>query len=128
MAELEHVNITVADPRGMARMLGDLFGWQIRWEGEAMSGAGYTVHVGSQGSYVALYTGKDASPDAPARSSYTQIAGLNHLGVVVDDLSETEEKAKALGLTPRAHADYEPGRRFYVDTPYAVEIEVISYA
>ena len=128
MAQLEHVNITVADPRGMAVLLGDLFGWKIRWEGSAMDGAGYTIHVGSDDSYVALYSGSGGTPVAAADSSYRQIAGLNHIGVVVDDLAVAESRVKAAGLTPGAHHDYEPGRRFYVDTPHEVEIEVISYA
>jgi len=33
MAHLEHVNITVADPKRTAAVLMDLFDWHIRWEG-----------------------------------------------------------------------------------------------
>lgn len=128
MAQLEHVNVTVADPKAMAQMLDALFGWRIRWEGSALNGAGYTVHVGTDETYLALYTGSDVKPMTPSGTSYTRIAGLNHIGVVVDDLDAVEGKAKALGLTPTSHADYEPGRRFYVDTPHDVEIEVICYA
>ncbi|MEC7669548.1 MAG: VOC family protein, partial [Pseudomonadota bacterium] len=31
-------------------------------------------------------------------------------------------------LIPHNHADYEPGKRFYFDTPDGIEIEVVSYA
>lgn len=46
MAYLEHVNFTVSDPQATAAMLVDLFGWHIRWQGDA-KGNGYTIHVGT---------------------------------------------------------------------------------
>ena len=52
---LEHVNYTVSDPDGTAKILCELFGWKIRWQGAAISG-GHTVHVGEEESYLALYT------------------------------------------------------------------------
>lgn len=127
MAQLEHVNITVADPRATAAMLSELFGWHTRWEGEAMNGAGYTVHVGNDASYVALYSGSGPLTGAPADGSYHQKGGLNHIGVVVADLDATEAAVKARGYAPGSHADYEPGRRFYFHEENGVEIEVISY-
>ena len=129
MAQLEHVNITVSDPKRTAQMLIDLFGWHIRWEGSAMAGAGYTVHVGSEDSYVAVYAGCDPAQTVPEEdASYQTRGGLNHIGVVVDDLDAVEDRVKAMGLTPHSHADYEPGRRFYFHDPDGLEIEVISYA
>lgn len=129
MAQLEHVNITVSDPKRTAQMLIDLFGWHIRWEGSAMAGAGYTVHVGSDDTYVAVYSGAKPDQIVPKRdASYMTRGGLNHIGVVVDDLDAVEAKVIAMGLKPKSHADYEPGRRFYFDDPDGVEIEVISYA
>ncbi len=129
MAQLEHVNVTVSDPKRTAQMLIDLFGWTVRWEGSAMAGAGYTVHVGSDASYVALYSGSEPDQTVPKQdASYQTRGGLNHIGVVVDDLDAVEDRVKAMGLIPKSHADYEPGRRFYFDDPDGVEIEVISYA
>jgi len=127
MPQLEHVNVTVADPKGMAGMLCELFDWHIRWEGEAMDGAGYTVHVGSDDTYLALYTGSAGKPERVPGTTYNRIAGLNHIGVVVDDLERMAAKVRAAGLMPGEHHDYEPGRRFYFDTPHEIEIEVISY-
>ncbi|MEL6642012.1 MAG: hypothetical protein AAFP98_12005 [Pseudomonadota bacterium] len=83
MAELEHLNVTVDDPHEMARLLGDLFNWKIRWEGASMDGQGYTVHVGSETTYLALYSGTDGKPATPEGTSYNRLAGLNHIGVVV---------------------------------------------
>ncbi|UWQ04601.1 VOC family protein [Aliiroseovarius crassostreae] len=124
MANLEHVNVTVSDPKATAAWLGAVFGWTTRWEGDAMSG-GYTAHVGDKGSYVALYTPNMAMKDP--QHSYTTRAGLNHVGVVVDDIDATEARVKAAGFTPHNHADYEPGKRFYFDDHDDVEWEVVSY-
>lgn len=129
MAHLEHVNITVSDPKKTAAMLAELFGWKTRWEGEAMAGAGYTMHVGTDDSYVAIYSGADPKQTVPkADASYQTRGAMNHIGVVVDDLDQVEERVKVLGFDPRSHADYEPGRRFYFEDSDGVEFEVISYA
>jgi len=121
---LEHVNITVPDPQASAATLCDLFGWHVRWEGAAKDD-GYTIHVGDDDSYLALYSPR--KPLSAAGNSYGQIAGLNHVGVVVDDLDRVEEKVKAAGYTPHSHADYEPGQRFYFDGPDSIEFEVVHY-
>lgn len=129
MSRLEHVNITVSDPKATARMLEHLFGWHVRWEGAAMGGAGYTVHVGGDDSYVALYAGSDPHQTVPkAAASYQTRGAMNHIAVVVDDLDQTEDKVRGLGFTAHSHANYEPGRRFYFHDSDGVEIEVVSYA
>lgn len=125
MTRLEHVNVTVPDPAASAALFCRLFGWHIRWQGPGMT-TGRTVHVGDDQSYVALFTYGDARRSQ--EESYRTIAGLNHIAVVVDDLDATEARVKAEGLAPMNHADYEPGRRFYFDTPDGIEIEVVSYA
>lgn len=127
MAYLEHVNVTVSDPKATAAMLSALFGWHTRWEGAAKAG-GYTVHVGTDDSYVAVYSAAQADQIVPeADASYVTRGGLNHIGVVVADLDAVEAKVKALGYMPHSHADYEPGRRFYFHDSDGVEIEVVSY-
>mgnify|MGYP003674304315 CR=1 FL=1 len=79
MARLEHVNVTVADPRATAAVLQDLFGWHTRWEGSAING-GFTVHVGGDDSYLALYTGPAGGRDqVAADNSYLRRGGLNHI-------------------------------------------------
>ncbi|SFS12438.1 VOC family protein [Yoonia litorea] len=128
MAQLEHVNITVSDPQMTARMLAELFGWTIRWEGAAMGGAGYTVHIGTDETYLAVYSGSRPDQTVPkADASYQTRGGMNHIGVVVADLDAVEAKVKALGFTPHSHANYEPGRRFYFHDHDGVEVEVVSY-
>lgn len=127
-AYLEHVNVTVADPLAVAGDLSTLFGWEIRWQGEAID-SGFTVHVGERGgaedSYLALYRGRESHP--ASGSSYRTLNGLNHIGIVVADLDAAESRVKAEGHTTYSHADYEPGRRFYFNLRDNLEIEVISY-
>ncbi|MBL4813525.1 MAG: VOC family protein [Rhodobacteraceae bacterium] len=126
MAHLEHVNVTVADPKATAAVLIDLFDWHIRWEGPSMT-EGYTVHVGDKDSYVALFAKPGAQAELEPGASYGTRGGLNHIGIVVGDIDEVERRVKRAGYTPTNHGDYEPGRRFYFDEANGVEIEVISY-
>lgn len=122
--QLEHVNFTVSNPDETAAMLGRLFDWKVRWSGDSIHG-GRTVHIGSDHEYIALYTSATRGNSAP--ESYFTLAGLNHVGIVVEDLEATEQKVKAEGLDTFNHADYDPGRRFYFRTEDNVEFEVICY-
>lgn len=123
-ARLEHVNLTVANPLETAKMLSDVFGWHIRWQGEAING-GLTVHVGAEATYLALYTRDIALKENEER--YERLLGLNHLGVVVDDLDDAEKRVRAAGFTPHQFDDYEPGKRFYFENQEGLELEVVSY-
>lgn len=123
-AYLEHANLTVKNPDETARILVELFGWRIRWAGEAIH-HGYTVHVGGERSYLALYA--HTSEQSSSIDSYHHLHGLNHLGIVVEDLDAAEQAILAAGFNTRSHADYEPGRRFYFEDSDGLEFEVISY-
>ncbi len=92
---LEHVNFTVTDPEKTAERLCDLFGWKIRWKGAAKYD-GFTVHVGSDDSYLAIYA--KGTPGDPADETYFTRGGLNHIGVVVDDLDAVEAKRQGDGI------------------------------
>ncbi|SNR41765.1 VOC family protein [Puniceibacterium sediminis] len=125
VVRLEHVNITVSDPDATAAFLADVFGWSVRWSGPAIHD-GYSVHVGDASGYVALYRpGGDRVRGGAER--YGAWGGLNHIGIVVDDLAKVEARVIASGHVPHNHADYEPGQRFYFDGPDGVEYEVVSY-
>jgi len=121
---LEHTNITVSDPKKTAAWLADVFGWKIRWQGEAISG-GYTIHIGTDDHYLALYNPK--VPIVPGNSSYTQRGGLNHVGIVMEGLDAVEARVIAAGFTPTTRADYEPGLRFYFRDDDNIEFEVVAY-
>ena len=122
---LEHANITVKDPDTSAALLCRLFDWQVRWQGDAMDN-GRTVHVGSAQSYIALYTQPNVK--AVDVNSYAALGQMNHLGVVVDDIAAIKQRVTGEGLAITSEADYEPGKRFYFDTPDGIEIEVVSYS
>lgn len=126
-AFLEHVNFTVSDPDNTAQLMNDIAGWTVRWQGPAKDG-GRSVHVGTKAAYVALYARPSGAQHTPGTNSYTHIGGMNHIGIVVDDLEAAERKVKAAGYLPHAHADYVPGRRFYFRDHDGIEFEIVSYA
>jgi catechol 2,3-dioxygenase-like lactoylglutathione lyase family enzyme len=124
---LEHVNISVINPRKTAATLTRLFGWQVRWSGAALDD-GFTVHVGEPEngqSYLALY--QSPKPQNCNSRSHHQTANLNHIAVTVDDLQELESRVIAEGLSPFNHSENYPGRRFYFHLSAELEIEVVSY-
>ncbi len=123
-AILEHANMTVSDPVRTARLITDLFGWHIRWQGPSALG-GNTVHVGNEVSYLALYTrdGPQTDPEI-----FRKGRPLNHVGILVDDLEDVEARVMAAGLVPFNHGNYDPGHRFYFFDPDGIEYEVVSYA
>lgn len=120
---IEHVNVTVRDPARAARLMQEIFGWHVRWEGPARDG-GRTIHVGSDEDYVALYTGAGVTY---SDDDFAKGRPLNHIGVLVDDLDAVEARVAAAGLVPFSHGDYEPGRRFYFLDPDGIEYEIVSY-
>lgn len=120
---IEHVNITVSQPERSSRLLQDLFGWHVRWQGPARDG-GRVIHVGDDANYLAVY----AEPGKAEGRDWPKGAPLNHVGIQVDDLEGVEQRVVAAGLVPFNHGDYEPGRRFYFMDWDGIEFEVVSYA
>lgn len=127
-AKLEHVNMTVSNPKRSAALMHDLFGWHIRWEGPSMSG-GHTIHVGTDDQYLALYTNEDVkAANDGAGPTFQKSQPMNHVAMTVDDLDAVEAKVVAAGLKPFGHDDYDPGRRFYFFDWNGIEFEIVSYA
>ncbi|MCB9962606.1 MAG: VOC family protein [Hyphomonas sp.] len=124
-AHFEHVNVTVSDPKKTAQMLVDLFGWHVRWEGPSKY-SGYTVHVGTDDDYVALYALPEQ--DRPERESYYRTGAINHFGILVDDLGDAEDRILKAGYKTHSHQTYDPGSRFYFHDHDGIEWEVVSYA
>ena len=122
---LEHVNLTTSDLERSIAFYTALFGWTVRWRGEA-TGEESTVpaaHVGDDRCYVAIFESENAGR---APFDYER-SGLNHMGFVVDDLEATRARALALGATIHFEPDYAPGRRFYVCDPDGIELELVAY-
>lgn len=125
IAKFEHVNVTVSDPKKTADMLVRLFGWRVRWEGPSKMG-GYTVHVGTDDDYVALYALPDQ--ERPEQDSYHSTGSVNHFGILVDDLADAEARILEAGYKTHSHQTYDPGSRFYFHDHDGIEFEVVSYA
>lgn len=124
-AMFEHVNVTVTDPKKTAAMLVDLFDWHVRWEGPSKYD-GYTVHVGTDDEYIALYAlPKQQRLD---EESYYRTGAVNHFGILVDDLDAAEQRILKSGLKTHSHQTYDPGSRFYFHDHDGIEWEVVSYA
>ena len=121
---LEHANFSVSDPQKTADTLCTLFDWRIRWSGASIHG-GHTIHVGGDDSYVAVYAQAGMRQGAP--NDYKTVGGMNHLGVVVEDLDDVEARVLGAGFQTTNHGDYEPGRRFYFHDHDGIEFEVVSY-
>ena len=124
LACIEHVNVTVENPNQVAKLLCDLFNWKIRWSGESKDN-GYTVHVGSDQRYFALYTQSSSSTDG---HSTLRHGTLNHVGVIVEDLQDMENRVSEYGLKPDHHRDYGVCKSFYFMAEQTLEIEVVSYS
>ena len=125
IGQIEHANLTVTDPERSAALFERLLGWRERWRGPSQLG-GRTIHMGSDTTYLALYTKDDVPRDKGA--DYSKGAPLNHVGFLVDDLDAAEQVVRDAGLEPWGHDDYEPGRRFYFFDWDGIEFEVVSYA
>lgn len=120
---LEHLNITVEKPHELAQALTHLFDWKIRWEGESLDN-GYTVHVGGEHSYLALYTPEKLTgePIPPYQSD----RAMNHIGVLVEDLDEVRARVVNAGLIIDDENENPPGRRFYFHVQ-GIEFDVVQY-
>ena len=52
---------------------------------------------------------------------------FNHVGIIVDDLGESEQRVRSNRFETQKLADYETGRRFYFYDDTGLKIEVVSY-
>ena len=93
-------------------------------------GGGFTVHVGTETDYLALYRPADPSGLTPFHKNRAseQVGGLNHIAVTVDDIDAADRRISEAGYSTLNHGDYEPGRRFYFYDDDGIEYEVVSYA
>ena len=119
---LEHANLTVTDIDRSIAFYRDLFGYEVRWRGKDSAGRP-AAHVGDDRFYLAFF---EATGPGSAVKDYT-VAGLNHVGFVVDDLDETRRRLEKLGAEVHLEGNYEPGRRIYFHDPSGVEIELVKY-
>ena len=122
-ATLEHLHITAAQPDEFARTLCELFDWKVRWQGESIEG-GYTVHVGDERSYLALYRPPELKGE-PVQP-YVADRAINHIGVLVDDLAAVRRRIVKAGLEVDHENAIAPGQWIYFFV-HGVEFEVVEY-
>jgi catechol 2,3-dioxygenase-like lactoylglutathione lyase family enzyme len=119
---LEHVNLTVSDLDRSTDFYCDLFDLQLRWKGP-IDDERLGAHVGDDRCYLALF---GATVDGTVAVDYAR-PGLNHFGLVVQDLDLIRRRLDALGVTVHREDDYEPGRRIYFLDPDGHEVELVQY-
>ena len=124
---LEHANLTVTDLERSIDFYRRALGFEVRWRGEIYntSRTAPAAHVGPAGAdfYFSLFEGEEGGR---APFSYAP-PGINHFGIVVDDLDETRKQIEAAGAKIHTAYDYDPGRRIYFFDPDGIEIEVVQY-
>jgi len=123
LACLEHLNLTVDNPDQLAEIFCELFDWKIRWSGPSKD-QGYTVHVGTDKRYIALYTNKKS---VNAELGYLSHGMVNHVGLVVNDADGMEQKILDRGFKTMSHNDYGVCRSFYFMADKTLEIEIVYY-
>jgi len=119
---LEHVNFTVSDLDRSIRFYSDLLGLRVRWRGPLSDGR-RAAHLGDEHSYLALF---EAAAEGRVETDMRSV-GLNHFGLVVDNLDELKTRLASLGTPHHAEHDYEPGRRVYFFDPDGIEVELVQY-
>ncbi|MFQ5590492.1 MAG: VOC family protein [Phycisphaerae bacterium] len=120
---LEHVNLTVSDLDRTLEFYTGLLGYRLRWSGTTSDGR-RAAHLGDDRYYLALSEAKSKGGFA-----HDPVAvGINHFGLVVDDLAVMKRRLAELGVTPHSEADYEPGLRLYFRDPDGFEVELVEYA
>ncbi len=124
---LEHANITVSDLERSISFYEEALGFEVRWRGEVFntSRKAAAAHVGPSGEafYLSLF---EAVNGGRAKYDYAP-PGINHLGIVVDDLDDARRQLEAAGAMVAMGSDYDPGRRLYFFDPDGIEIELVQY-
>jgi catechol 2,3-dioxygenase-like lactoylglutathione lyase family enzyme len=121
---LEHVNLTVSDLDRSVDFYARLLDLRVRWRRPASDDLPAAAHVGDDRQYIAMF---EAEAGAARPVDDYGAVGLNHFGLVVDDLDAVRERLRGLGFEPHSEADYDPGRRFYFRDPDGIEVEIVQY-
>ncbi|WP_422135837.1 VOC family protein [Endozoicomonas sp. ALD040] len=124
-AYLEHANITVPSIDEATRILGAAFpDFRIRGGGE-FRGRRW-VHFGNDTTYMALNEYPEGKASKPDYSHF----GVNHIGFVVKQLDELDQRLKEEGykLIPDFQEEGDFRRRHYYCDGNGMEWEFIEYA
>ncbi|HSF95923.1 MAG TPA: VOC family protein [Thermohalobaculum sp.] len=126
-ARLEHANLTVPDIDAAIDFLRTVEpGFRVLHDaGE--SGAYRWVHIGTGDTYFALEAPHGAVDDARAARRYTDW-GINHLGLVVDDIAAAAARLEAKGYREGHVPEFHSARirRYFYDSA-GFEWELVQY-
>jgi hypothetical protein len=121
---LEHANITVASIDKAIQFLGTAFPeFQIRGQGQGETRR--WLHFGNQQTYIAL---QQNNINTAAQDSIYVNSGINHLGLVVEDVSSISANLAAKGYVKTdSSVDETYRKRVYFIDDNQVEWEFIEY-
>ncbi len=128
MTSLEHVNVTVPDIDAAVAFI-QIVAPDFVVRQDQFTKDGYRwVHIGNKQSYIALQEPHVGSDALSARETYTNY-GINHIGLVVDDLAQIEQQLNKdhykRGIEPPKESFRK--RAYYFDQA-GFEWELIEYA
>ena len=124
MHRLEHVNLNVGDAARVTPFLLAAFpDFRIRGGGVDTEGRPW-CHVGDDDSYFAL----TSVGSGRARTADDATAGLNHVGIEVDDVDAVRARLIAAGFVPYSTLDDHPARRrMYCFDAEGTDWEFVEY-
>lgn len=96
MTQFEHANITVPNiDAATAFLLNAAPNFRIKAD-KTPDGAHRWAHIGNANCYFALQEPQEMSSSKDTRSPYQNI-GINHIGLIVEDLDKIQQKLLTLG-------------------------------
>ena len=124
--KIEHVNLHVSD---IDRVLGFLKcafpEFYVRYDSESSEEERW-VHFGNADNYFALYQASDVS--SPKRRLYSSSPGINHIGLVVEDVVAIRQRLSGAGYLESTIDNFHPARsRIYFHDPDGNDWEFIQY-
>lgn len=127
VARLEHANLTVPDIDAAIDFLKAVEP-AFRVLHDAGDSGGYRwVHIGAGETYLALEEPHEAVADARMARRYADY-GINHIGLVVDDVDAAAARLAARGYREGHRAERHPARvrRYFLDAA-GFEWELVQY-
>lgn len=124
-SRLEHANLTCASIDEMlAFVQAAAPDWTVRGEDRPVAETRRWLHVGDDETYLAL---EEREPNSPSPHVTYEHHGLNHLGMVVDDMAALDARMEAGGYRRGAMWDNDVRLRHYWFDPDGNEWEFVEY-
>ncbi len=123
-AYVEHANITVKDLDATVKFLSTAIPeFQVRHQGFNTK---RWCHIGTQQSYIAVQEVEPKPQQHVSRTPYFDL-GVNHVGLVVEDVAQIEQRLTAAGYRKNMYEDEGYRKRLYFFDGDGLEWEFIEY-